>query len=416
MSEQQENKNIFVREMIKNKPKNKRKLLNQVGLAMIFGIVFALVACIVFLIMLPSIMENAWKNYTTDPSKTGGLTLQTPQQSTPSYLIDMKDYVISVEDYQNINNQMYAVGKSADAFIVEITSVVQDTDVFHNNYEMQGQGTGIIVLDTGQQIQILTEQTVISDASEINVTFYDGSKASAKLLGIDKGTGLALIAIDRNALSSDTIVNLRVAPLLDSAWVKNGAVVVAVGSPLGTNRSVLTGTVTSRESNVSVEDFNYTLLTTNIIAEKNASGALLNTQGQVVGFILQKFYSEGTAHTLSAIPASDLINVIEKLGTREKIPNAGLYLSTVTDEMVNDYGMPKGIYIRSVAMDSPAMAAGLQSGDIIVKFNDEFVTTSAGYSNKLLELKPGDTVKVTIKRQGASGYTEITCKLTLEEQ
>lgn len=416
MSEQQENKNIFVREMIKNKPKNKRKLLNQVGLAMIFGIVFALVACIVFLIMLPSIMENAWKNYTTDPSNNGRLTLQTPQQSTPSYVIDRKDYVISVEDYQNINNQMYAVGKSADAFIVEITSVVQDTDVFHNNYEMQGQGTGIIVLDTGQQIQILTEQTVISDASEINVTFYDGSKASAKLLGIDKGTGLALIAIDRNALSGDTVVNLRVAPLLDSAWVKNGAVVVAVGSPLGTNRSVLTGTVTSRESNVSVEDFNYTLLTTNIIAEMNASGALLNTQGQVVGFILQKFYSEGTAHTLSAIPASDLINVIEKLGTHEKIPNAGLYLSTVTDEMVNDYGMPKGIYIRSVAMDSPAMAAGLQSGDIIVKFNDEFVTTSAGYSNKLLELNPGDTVKVTIKRQGASGYTEITCKLTLEEQ
>ena len=91
------------------------------------------------------------------------------------------------------------------------------------------------------------------------------------------------------------------------------------------------------------------------------------------------------------------------------IPYIGLELSTVTSEIEREYEIPKGAYIKEIRMDSPAMAAGLQSGDVITEMGGDTIYTVDGYENKLLSLVPGETVEVVIQRQGTEGYTEITC-------
>ena len=125
------------------------------------------------------------------------------------------------------------------------------------------------------------------------------------------------------------------------------------------------------------------------MGSKNGSGALINLNGEVIGLVTQGYSSEGDQNTLTAISISELKPVIEMLSNNKDIPYIGLEITTVTNTIAKENDIPKGVYIKEVKMDSPAMAAGLQS------------------------LTPGDVAEVTIQRQGNDGYTEIKCPVTV---
>ena len=101
------------------------------------------------------------------------------------------------------------------------------------------------------------------------------------------------------------------------------------------------------------------------------------------------------------------------LSNNKDIPYIGLEITTVTNTIAKENDIPKGVYIKEVKMDSPAMAAGLQSGDVITEIDGETVISVDGYQTKLLSLTPGDVAEVTIQRQGNDGYTEIKCPVTV---
>jgi serine protease Do len=292
--------------------------------------------------------------------------------------------------------------------MVTITSVTSDTDIFHNSYEAEGQGAGVIISDTGSELLILTERKLISDASEIRVTFADDAVYSASLVKADGNTGIAILSVGKSTLSASTRSTVTCAEIGRSSGVGNGTLVIALGNLLGTNDSILTGNITSTDNEITTEDRNYSIFTTDIVADKNGSGVLVNTDGQIIGIVMQDYSASSSENILTAVAVSDLEPVIEMLCAGEDIPYLGLHVSTVTDKIAADYDIPKGVYIREVSMDSPAMNAGLQSGDVIVKVNGESVSTANGFSSKVLGLTPGDTVSVVVKRKGASAYSEIT--------
>ena len=113
--------------------------------------------------------------------------------------------------------------------------------------------------------------------------------------------------------------------------------------------------------------------------------------------------------TLTAISISELKALISMLSNDQDIPYIGLELSTVTNDIANEYEIPKGTYIKEVVMDSPAMAAGLQSGDVVTRMAGETILTVDSYESTLLSLEPGERVEVVVQRQGIDGYEEITC-------
>ena len=205
---------------------------------------------------------------------------------------------------------------------------------------------------------------------------------------------------------------IKVAVLGNSLQTTQGSVVLALGSPLGTNFSILTGNITSTSNSISTFDANYNVLTTDIVGSSQGSGVLVNLSGEVVGIVMQD-YSSGDENTLTAISVSQLKDIIEKLSNGQDIPYLGLKLTSVTSDIEKEYDIPKGVYIKSVGIDSPAMMAGLQSGDVITKIAGENVETAQAYKNVLAEQTPGDVVKITIKRQGAAGYVEIECSATV---
>jgi serine protease Do len=413
MEDTQLPKNEFVREKIKDKPYNKKRIAIRLLTAIACGIAFGAAASIVFALLLPRMQSpqevaQEESQATEEESEQPATETQT-EEETESEAEPVEVVVdLTIEDYQKIQNQLYAIGTEINKSMVTITSVTSDTDIFHNSYEAEGQGAGVIISDTGSELLILTERKLISDASEIRVTFADDAVYSASLVKADGNTGIAILSVGKGTLSASTRSTVTCAEIGRSSGVGNGTLVIALGNLLGTNDSILTGNITSTDNEITTEDRNYSIFTTDIVADKNGSGVLVNTDGQIIGIVMQDYSASSSENILTAVAVSDLEPVIEMLCAGEDIPYLGLHVSTVTDKIAADYDIPKGVYIREVSMDSPAMNAGLQSGDVIVKVNGESVSTANGFSSKVLGLTPGDTVSVVVKRKGASAYSELT--------
>lgn len=415
MEDKQLPKNEFVREKIKDKPKNYKRIWIRFLTAAGCGIVFALTAVLVMLLMLPSLREELKENAPdTQVQNSQEPETEDTQEATqtPDDTQEQKETIreFTIDDYQKIQTQLYAIGNVANKSIVTITSVVSDTDWFNTSYEREGQGSGTIVGDTGGKLLILTERKVIKDASKINVTFIDDSVAPAELMKYDGNTGLAVLAVAKDKMEKSTLSLIKIMSMGNSSTVHKGSIVIALGSPLGTNYSILTGNITSTGNEISTQDSNYSVYTTDIVANKNASGILINTDGEMIGVVMQN-YSAASTGALTAVDVTELNRIMELLYASKDVPYLGAHISTVTDKIANTYGIPKGVYIKEAEMDSPAMNAGLQSGDVIQKIDDKDITTDDSYTDAVLGLTPGETYSVVFMREGSNGYKELTCEI-----
>lgn len=414
MEDKQLPKNEFVREKIKDKPKNYKRLWTRLLTAAGCGIVFALTAVIVMLCMIPVLRERIYEKIPETQIQDSQLddTQDTPAETQEQEELaqDTQIKEFTIEDYQKIQTQLYAIGNVANKSIVTITSVVSDTDWFNNSYEREGQGSGTIVGDTGGKLLILTERKVIKDASKINVTFIDDSVAPAELMKYDANTGLAVLSVAKDKMEKSTLSLIGIMSMGNSNSVHKGSIVIALGSPLGTNYSILTGNITSTGNEISTQDSNYSVYTTDIVANKNASGILINTDGEMIGVVMQN-YSAASTGALTAVDVTELNRIMELLYASKDVPYFGAHISTVTDKIANTYGIPKGVYIKEVEMDSPVMNAGLQSGDVIQKIADKDITTDDSYTDAVLGLTPGETYSVVFLREGSNGYKELTCEI-----
>ena len=402
----------FINEKIKEKPVNKKRLLMQAGFIALMAVVFGIIASLVFAYFQPkfeSLFYPEEEPVVTIPQDSVAVTELTEETETSEEPPLQQPQELEIADVQNVQNKLYAVGREANRFVVTVTGVKSDTDWFNNSYESRGQASGIIIADSGQELLILTERKVISDAQEVYVTFINDVTVEASMKHYDGNTGIAVLSVPRSEVDEDTMNAISVAKLGNSLTTMQGTMVIAVGSPLGTNYSILTGNITSTNNVISTIDNNYTVFTTDIVGSSSGSGVIINVNGEVIGLVMQDYGNEEDQTTLTALSISELKQLIEKLSNNQDIPYIGLGLTTVSAATAKEYDIPKGAYIKEVKMDSPALAAGLQSGDVITEMDGEAVYTVDSYESKLLALKPGDEVEIVVQRQGAEKYEEITC-------
>jgi serine protease Do len=167
------------------------------------------------------------------------------------------------------------------------------------------------------------------------------------------------------------------------------------------------------KNKVTTLDKNYSIFTTDIVASESGSGVLINTKGELIGMVMQSFSNSQDITTLTAISISELGTVIDRLTKAQDVPYVGLYISTINKEISEKYQIPKGVFIKEVLVDSPAMYAGLQSGDVITHVNGESIYADATYTSKIEMLLPGTTCEITVRRQSGEEYIEIKCEVTL---
>ena len=419
MQENKQDKYEFISEKIKEKPVNKKKLVYHVCFVVLLAVLFGIVASVTFVLCQPKMDDLLHPK--EDPTIT--IPKDEPEQETETEEPDTETETnepdseaqivyeqLTLADFQALQNEMYAIGKQANKFIVAVTGVKSNTDWFNNAYESKGQGSGIIIANSGQELLILTERKVIAGASSVYVTFVNDTSVEASIKKYDGNTGITVLSVPVDEIDNDTMNLISVAVLGNSLAITQGTLALAVGSPLGTNYSILTGTITATNNEISTPDNNYSVYTTDIVASENGSGVLINMDGGLVGVVMQS-YSAASANTLTAVEISELMPVIDLLFADKEVPYFGVHISTVTQHIAQKYDIPKGIYIKKVEMDSPAMDAGLQSGDVIRSVAGQEVASAEQFREVLLQLTPKETYSVTVMREGTKGYKKITCKL-----
>lgn len=403
----------FIREKIKEKPVSKKRIAMRVGIAALCGLVFALVVCVVLVIAVPYIMpqQDTEGSGATKDTQDEEVTQETENQNAG--LLFPTDMNLTISDYETLQNELYQIGSQANKSIVTVMKMESEDDWTVNDYEAEGNGSGVIVSEDNNYLYILAERKIIADATQIRVSFVDGTGAEATLFKYDGNTGLSILTVEKRLLTLETKRAITVAQMGSVNKVNKGALVIALGSPLGTNYSILTGNITSIENEVVTKDKNYAVYTTDIVAGENGSGVLINTRGEVIGIVIQSFRGSQDVSMLTAVAVDEINAIVQSLRNGKDIPYVGVYLSTVTEDISEDYDIPKGVYITEVIADSPAMKAGLQNGDVITHINGDVILTDDMFSEKIAQLIPGTTCEISVKRQNGDEYYEVKCTVTI---
>lgn len=326
------------------------------------------------------------------PDNAGGAASNAPSASPTIYLPTYSaDALTPPEIFQK-----------AVPSVVSITTEVQSYGRIG-----QGTGTGIVMSADGY---IITNNHVVEGAQSIQVTLNDGRSFDAEVVGTDANTDIAVVKIDA--------AGLTVAEFGDSSSLVTGEPAYAIGNPLGIQfaETMTGGMISAPSREVTIDRYVMTLIQVDAaINPGNSGGPLVNSQGQVVGVVNAKIMTSNSNDVEGigfAIPIETALNVANDLieyGYVTNRPVLGVSVQSLTAQEAMLYRMEAGLTVKEVTPGGPAEKAGVQVDDKIIAFNGVDVETFAELNYEKDKCKPGDTVTLTVERNGS----ELELKVTL---
>lgn len=446
---QQNNQSDFIMiEKIKERPVNKKKLLRRTIITASMAVIFGLIACFTFLVLEPVIsnflypeeepqvvvfpedqeemspeemlvdsmqqelqnQQNTQPIIVTPPAESG-LDIEQLQEILDSVTMDLENYK---QMYTALSGYVYEMKRS----MVTVTGVSSNLDWLNNLEESKNQASGVIIANNGKELLILVDYTPLQKAESLSLSFNNGLQVEAVVKEKDPTTNLAVLAVELSQINPEYLVNVIKIANLGSSNVRSiiGMPTVALGRPMGTSDSLGYGVITSVSSPVSGVDTNYKLLQTDITGSQSAGGVLFNLNGEVVGIITNTQGNSDMKNMVTAYGITELKKRIEKMSNGEKAAYLGISGVEVTKEAHDELNVPYGAFVKEVAMDSPAMRAGIQRGDVLVQMDDKEILSYNEYIRTLMEKKAGDTVNLTIMRLSQEEYKEMKIEIILEVQ
>ena len=365
---------------------------------------------------VPSIKQKIFSGTSSSVSTSSNTSTSTNTGTVNTDLVSLSKYS---------DTAVYAANKILPSIVgISITYNVTSSSPLYSMFgqgrgnsttsEATASGSGIIISDDGyivtnnHVVDSSSESTYydISEATSVKVSLYgDDTQYDAKIIGKDSQTELAVLKIDKTGLTA--------AEFADSDSVKVGEFAMAVGNPLDLGTSITCGVVSATNRKVQDSDgtTTYTCIQTDAaINSGNSGGALVNSQGQVIGINTLKVASTGVEGIGFAIPINSTTDIIDQLKTNQKVkrPYIGISGRDLDDDTAKRYNLVKGVYVVSVDEYSAAEKAGLKTGDVIVGIDDKSISTM----NELNEIKNthsiGDTVKLKINRDGQEKEIDLT--------
>jgi len=269
---------------------------------------------------------------------------------------------------------------------------------------VQGVGSGVIISPDGY---ILTNHHVVDGALEIRVELTDNRTFTAKLVGSDPPSDLAVLKIDSKELPTLS--------LGDSDKVRVGDPVLALGNPMGIGQTVTSGIVSAKGRSTGLSDgsFEDFLQTDAAINRGNSGGALVNTTGELIGINSQILSpSGGNIGIAFAIPSNMAKAVMDQLLKNGKVSRGmlGVTIQSIDAEMASSLNLPaaRGAIVSSVTAGGPAEQAGIKRGDVVTAINNQPVIDSNSLRNQVASMKPGSTASVTVARNGREQNVQVT--------
>ena len=426
----------FMMEKIKERPVNKKKLLRRTVTTAAMAVIFGLIACLTFLILEPVFSNWLYPEEEPQavvfPEEIDELAPEdmlvedeTPsiQEAVESVMLEdeqiqkiLDNVSLDKGNYLQLYDAMSTYMEELNASMVTVTGVSSNVDWLNDTYEQEGQTYGVLVANNGKEYLILTSRATVRQKENIRVTFCSGESAEAEVKQTDSQTSLAVVAVPISSLTKETRDAVKVATL-GSSNLKNpvGIPVVALGSPLGSVGSAGYGMIVSAAVPLSKVDANYKLFVTDITGTSDGLGVLFNMQSQIVGIITPDRARTELKNNVTAVGISELRKLIENMSNGKTAAYMGISGTDVTADANREYGVPFGAYVREIEMDSPAMLAGIQRGDVIVEIAGNSIENFNNYAAALLRLDAGQTVTVIVQRSVQNSYREMEIELTLGE-
>ncbi|MBC7501259.1 MAG: DegQ family serine endoprotease [Herminiimonas sp.] len=264
----------------------------------------------------------------------------------------------------------------------------------------RGVGSGFIISADGY---VMTNAHVVDGADDVFVTLTDKREFKAKIIGVDKRTDVALVKIEGT--------NLPRLTLGDSNKLRVGEWVIAIGSPFGLDNTVTAGIISAKARDTG--DYLPLIQTDVAVNPGNSGGPLINMRGEVIGINSQIYSRSGGYMGISfAVPIDEAMRVTEQLKSSGRVTRGriGVQIGEVTKEVAESLGLPKasGALVQRVEPGGPAEKAGLEAGDIIVKFNGVAIEKSSDLPRSVGSIKPGTKATATIWRKGTSRDVPMT--------
>ena len=327
--------------------------------------------------------------------------------------------LVSLSNYSN--TAVFAANKILPSIVgIQVTYKATSNSFFSfgspSTTEATATGSGIIISDDGY---IVTNNHVVdssssnssysyyslSDATSVKVKLYGSDETyDAKIVGKDSQTDLAVLKIEKTGLTAAEFANS------DQAVV--GEFAMAVGSPLGLDTTVTTGIISAVNREVESDGTKYVCIQTDAaINSGNSGGALVNSEGKVIGINTLKLSGSGVEGIGFAIPINSTLDVISQLKDHNKVlrPYIGITGLDLDNDTVKRYSLATlGVYVRSVQNFSPAEKAGLQAGDIIIKADDTDIKTMDELNEIKNKHQIGDTMTLKINRNGEEKDITLT--------
>ena len=321
-----------------------------------------------------------------------------------------------LEIYEETYKRLQDLAKDVSRCMVTVTGVTSDMDWFDNPYVSSGQTAGIIIANNSKEYLVLADAAPLAGVETIHVTFCDNSQVEAQMKMSDSTTGLAVLAVDSKEIGQPILDKIETAVLGSSNdTALTGSPVIALGSPMGISGSLMYGIATSCEVVSNTVDSEYKLITTDICGSRNGTGVLINLKGEVIGVITHKFHDTGMDNMVYALGITELRETIERLSNGKRQAYLGVYGTDVTEEANKSLQVPYGAYVTEIEIDSPAMQAGIQSGDVVVSLNGKSVESFRDYIEALSTSIAGSSVNITIMRKNQEEYKEMSFLVALGE-
>ena len=402
----------FLQEIIKDEAGDQAKWKHDVLRRIQLGLIFGLVACFTFFACKPWVEKRFEEDPTevTIPQDEQREEEQTQQEGEQ---VQEQKTVLTTETYQEMLNNLKQVSGEVRKSVVEIQGAVTEEEFSKDQEDKDKSISGMIVADNGQELLILAGELPVKDAKIIRVTFSGDSQCDAILKSRDAGLGLCVYAVQRKNIADDVWAQIETATLGGSKVVSEGDTVIAVGKLYGCDTIAGYGVIESGENYLDKADGQYQTIYTDVAGDISGSGILVNIRGEVIGIINTSVRTDEQTDKISGYGISDIKDVIELLSNGKNVPYLGVSGVEVSSEMQGQ-GIPQGVYVKEVDAGSPAMAAGIQSGDIITNIADTDIINLLGYHNTLMKQNVGDKILVRGKRQGTGGeYVDIDFGVTV---
>ena len=440
----EENKDYQVITETNKKSKHKKiRLLKRVLIDIVCGMIFGLSAAAALGIVYPGIIELIETRYTvhtekpneenTEPDSDkapedtaydvneliedpdgGSDTVAEDQGTSSAQIVIREEQTLTVNQYQVLYNKLIKVGTNANSSLVTVSvKSSRNADIFDTDGVDIESMDGIIIDMDDEYLSVLTQSKAAGwqKKGQMTVTLPQGAEFPVASINSNEVYGIAVLKIAIEDETRELLDGITPAVLSESGSTYTGRFVIAVGSPRGIKGEILCGAVSTTKSGIPVMDGEVNVIVTDM-QDGGDSGYIMSTAGEVVGMILPGITAGVSEDVMCAVSMSDLYPVIQLLKNNDRMSVVGLYLSGVTEQISEEYGVPVGAYVRRVDVDSPALTAGVWPGDIVCAVNGTEITTVSEYKNLIYESAGKAKLVLTVLRNTGSSYEPID--LTVE--